>query len=212
MRSPHTVLLAAISIMLSGVAPAEAATKPLKLQRNAFPTLAANQNIQRLVMFNAGTEDFPRRCDQLSIVKLQDLSLRWQPHIERLALKTCDINVFNDGETYLTYEAQATFKPGAATLEGLPVLSYDEAMGEMHIRQRYLVDAPIAALLKALRPLIERDCQPMLELNPMTVKTCTMSYDGEAWSVIVGELNHTVWLRADPDNPARSLYEVSGGD
>ncbi|WP_269790431.1 hypothetical protein [Stenotrophomonas sp. Iso1] len=211
----HTVLRSSLVALITVAAPAQAgdaATKPLPLQRNDFPTLATNEQIQRLVIFNPDVEDFPQRCEQLRMVKLAELSPRWQPVIDRLTLKSCEVTTFDDGETYLSYEAQATFKPAATTLQGLPVIGYHEGMGERHIRQSLVVDAPITQLLNVLRPVIERDCQPMLQLNPMAVRTCTMAYDGEAWSMIVGELNHTVWLRADPDSPARSMYEVSGGD
>lgn len=210
-----TLLLSSLLALITCTAQAHAegaADKSLLLQRNDFPTLAANDQIQRLVIFDPDVEDFPVRCGQLRIARRTELSPRWQPVIDRLTLTSCEVTAFDDGETYLTYDARATFKPAAATLQGLPVIGYEEAMGAMHIRQSYDVDAPIAQLLKAMRPLIEHDCQPMLQLNPMAVPTCTMSYDGEAWSVTVGELNHTVSLRANPDNPARSLYEVRGGD
>ena len=188
--------------------------KPLQLKMNDFPTLATDRYAQRLAIFDSRIEDFPSRCDELRIAQRRELAARWRPSIAKLVFRYCDTRPFEEllGKDYLSYGAQATFKAGAVTLYGLSVIRYEEDMGAMRGSQRYVLNAPIAELLKAMRPLIERDCLPMLELNPMTVSTCTMSYNEASWDLIVGELNHTISLGADPDNPAHSYYQVSGGD
>lgn len=215
MPTSRTMLFALLLIALSTVAPAHAGNaKPLKLQQRDFPTLAVNRYFQRLVVFDSEIQDFPTRCDELRLARPHELAPRWRPGIAKLLLRYCDTRPFQEllGTDYLSYGAVASFKTGAATLHGLPVVRYEEDMGALRSSQRYVLDAPIARLLKAMRPSIERDCQPMLELNPMAVTTCTMEYNEEYWSLIVGELNHTISLGADPDNPAYSYYQVSGGD
>lgn len=190
----------------------EDAARSLKLRLGEFPTLAVNRHIARVVIFSTDADDFPQRCDQLRLAGRGELSPRWPHVVGHLTLQACTVESFDDGDSYLSYAASATFKPGTVTLQGLPVLRYEEAGAEMHLRQSYVIDAAPAQLLKTLRPLIEADCAPLRQRNPAAVPHCRMQRDGQDWSLVVGEFNHTVHLTPDPDNPARSRYSVTGGD
>jgi len=190
----------------------DAASSTLKIQPEDFPSLASNEALAQLAIFSTGMGDFPQRCDQLRLVKQDELSPRWSAVIAKLSLTSCTREAYDDGSGYLSYAASATFKPGAVTLLGLPVLRYDEDAGEMHILRTYVIDAPLQQLLQTLRPRIEKDCEPTHRVNPSAVPTCTMEADDGTWRLTLGELNTTATLAADPDNPAHSLYSYGGGD
>lgn len=191
---------------------AGAASNALKIQPEDFPSLASNENLTQLAIFSTGMGDFPQRCDQLRLVKQDELSPRWSAVIAKLSLTSCTREAYDDGSGYLSYAASATFKPDAVTLLDLPVLRYDEDAGEMHILRTYVIDAPLQQLLQTLRPRIEKDCEPTHRVNPSAVPTCTMEADDGTWRLTLGELNTTATLAADPDNPAHSLYSYGGGD
>lgn len=197
---------------------APAPTLPLALEALEFPALAQTPQVPQMAIYSDVADlDFPRRCSQVRAAQPQELAGAWPQVVARIVLDDCsehrsDADADIDGEPFVVYQVSATFKPGTVTLLGLPVTASRYELSELHASYRYVLDVPLELALKALRPQIERNCQPVLE-NPAVNTDCVMQQqEDEAWSVSVGELNSYNMLQRDPDNAKRSIYSEGGGD
>lgn len=195
---------------------AHPATLQLTLDELRFPGLQQTPQAPQMVVYS-GVEalDFPSRCTQLRAARPAELAVPWQSLLDDVVLDDCSEQRAEgdpEGEAWVIYQASAAFKPGSATLEGLPIVAVHNEVSELHAHYSYVLDVPLQTALATLRPHIERNCQPMLD-NPAVATDCVMQQqDDGVWSVSVGELNSYNALQRDPQNPGRSLYSEGGGD
>lgn len=192
------------------------ATVQLTLDELRFPGLQHTPLVPQMVIYSGiDALDFPSRCAQLRAARPAELAAPWQEVLDEVVLEDCSEQRAEgdpEGVAWVTYQASAAFKPGSATLQGLPIVAVQNEISELHARYSYVLDVPLQTALATLRPHIERHCQPMLD-NPAVDTDCVMRQQEDGiWSVSVGELNSYNTLQRDPQNPGRSLYSEGGGD
>lgn len=197
---------------------APAPTFPLVLKALEFSALAQTPQVPQMAIYSDVADlDFSARCTQLQAPRPQELAGLWPHVVSRIVLHDCrdhrlaaEGNI--DSEPFVVYQVSTAFKPGTVTLHSLSMTASRYELSELHASYRYVLDVPLELALKALRPQIERNCQPMLE-NPAFNTDCVMQLqEDDVWSVSVGELNSYNMLQRDPDDANRSIYSEGGGD
>ena len=215
LRSILSISMTLLVALTGLVATAHAANAPapLRLSGDDFPTLEMPP-LRQLVVYTGAGGDFPENCKQLRIARPDEFAARWRPYILHPVLDQCRIEAVGADEApEVFYAASARFPPGVVSLHGLPAIAAREQASAMYGSNSLVLDVPLARALAVLRPIVERQCRPVARNNPSIVTNCKMEDDGQGgWVIAVGELNSAISLSPDPDNAARTLYTVSGGD
>nr|WP_295377508.1 hypothetical protein [Pseudoxanthomonas sp.] len=221
---PHALSFAVIALILSvpsiaragdgvPVGTGERAPVTIEVRGDDFPMLVQDTGLAPPLDDNG----LPRApgCEAVRARRVDELPYPWREAVDRIHLD-CQPMDAPEGETALmALTATAFLKPGRVWLAGHAVSEIRRMDSELWGDHQYVLAEPYAAVATDLRAQLESDCRKRHLREEREVREgapeCRMEESEDALYLRMDEISG-IWIHADPDDAARTIYAEGWAD
>jgi len=218
---PHALSLACIALVLSvpslawadasvPVVTGERAPVTIEVRGDDFPMLVQDTGLPPPLDENG----LPRApgCEAVRARRVDELPYPWREAVDRIHLDCQPMEAPEDGTALMALTATAFLKPGRVWLAGHAVSEIRRMDSELWGDHQYVLSEPYAEVAADLRAQLEADCAARhLREERAGAPECRMEESEGALYLRVDEISG-IWIHADPDDAARTIYAEGWAD
>jgi hypothetical protein len=157
-----------------------------------------------------GPEAMPG-CERIRARRLDELAPGWRARVARIELECEDTLADDELQTLTAVTARAVLHPGRVQLAGQPVAEVRLMDSQRWGDHQYVLAAPFAAAGPTLRRFVEAACLARTLAEETSSAACTMLAADDGFYLASSEAGG-IWVHADPDDAARTLYVEAWAD
>ncbi len=202
----HTVCFIALSA-LTQVFNAAAQTPVLQLSGGDFPDLTLHKPV-----FDERGNQLAMACDQIRARRIDELDPLWKRAVERIHLDCEDLKEEDAGFDMVATVVTGFLRPGTVQFAGLPVAEIRLMDSDLWSDHQYLLQLPYAQARVQLKPFLESRCHAQQDRpGALMEQSCALT-DTEAGLYLEASELGGIWVHAEEDNPARTVYAEAWSD
>lgn len=201
----------AFCLLAMGASPALATTPRaspvLQLSGNDFPDLVVHQPV-----FDENGGQLALACDQIRAKRIDELDPPWRQAVDRIHLDCDDLSRDEAGADMVSTVITAYLKPGAAQFDGVPVVEVRLMDSDLWSDHQYLLDQPCDAIRASLKRHLESRCHAQQDDPSLLVRHDCKVVENESGLYLDRGEAGGIWIHAEQENPARTIYAESWAD
>ena len=150
-------------------------------------------------------------CDRIRARRVDELPPGWRTRVARVELDCEDTLADDDQRTLTAVTARAVLHPDRVQLAGQPVSEVRLMDSQRWGDHQYVLAAPFTTSGAVIRRFVEDTClaRTLAEESPATA--CTMQATDDGFYLPSSDAGG-IWIHADPDDAARTLYVEAWAD
>lgn len=202
----HTVCLIGLYAFAHAFT-ATAQAPVLQLSGDDFPELTLHQPV-----FDKGGNQLTMACDQIRAKRIDELDPLWKQVVERIHLDCEDLNEEDAGFDMVATVVTGFLRPGTVQFAGLPVAEIRLMDSDLWSDRQYLLQKPYTEARAQLMSFIESRCRAQQDRpGALMEQNCTPTETEAGLYLESGELGG-IWVHAEEENPARTVYAEAWSD
>lgn len=179
----------------------------LQLSGDDFPDLTLHQPV-----FDERGNQLTMACDQIRARRIDELDPLWKQVVERIHLDCEDLKEEDTGFDMVATVVTGFLRPGTVQFAGLPVAEIRLMDSDLWGDHQYLLQTPYAQARAQLKSFLESRCHAQQDRpGALMEQSCTLTDTETGLYLEASELGG-IWVHAEEDNPARTVYAEAWSD
>lgn len=150
-------------------------------------------------------------CDRIRARRVDELPPGWRTRVARIELDCEDTLADDDQRTLTAVTARAVLHPDRVQLAGQPVSEVRLMDSQRWGDHQYVLAAPFPTAGAVIRRFVEDTCLARTLAEEYPATACTMQATDDGFYLPSSDAGG-IWIHADPDDAARTLYVEAWAD